>query len=254
MHELGHTLNLRHGGFEDANCKPNYVSVMNYDHFEIQRLDGSSIIDYSPPRQPNGSRGTVPLPELAEDHLSESLILDPADLQSFLVYTDPLRQKRLALVGAPVDWNGDGDTADDGITVNVDTSDVTGYPLLCTNTTIRTAADPLTGHDDWATISMPFLQFGDSSSGPVNPVDVPEPNDAELLIHRELLNTADLAIAKSGTAGPFEAGRTPSSPTRSRSRTTARIPRSWSASPTCCPPAPCCSRTTRRAWAAPPAA
>lgn len=32
MHELGHTLNLRHGGNVDANCKPNYVSVMNYDH------------------------------------------------------------------------------------------------------------------------------------------------------------------------------------------------------------------------------
>ena len=32
MHELGHTLNLRHGGFEDDNCKPNYISVMNYDN------------------------------------------------------------------------------------------------------------------------------------------------------------------------------------------------------------------------------
>ena len=30
MHELGHTLGLRHGGFEDENFKPNYLSVMNY--------------------------------------------------------------------------------------------------------------------------------------------------------------------------------------------------------------------------------
>ena len=29
-HELGHTLNLKHGGFEDRNEKPNYFSVMNY--------------------------------------------------------------------------------------------------------------------------------------------------------------------------------------------------------------------------------
>ena len=28
-HELGHTLNLEHGGNEGDNCKPNYVSVMN---------------------------------------------------------------------------------------------------------------------------------------------------------------------------------------------------------------------------------
>lgn len=30
MHELGHTLNLRHGGDDDINYKPNYYSVMNY--------------------------------------------------------------------------------------------------------------------------------------------------------------------------------------------------------------------------------
>ena len=30
MHELGHNLNLLHGGFEDCNYKPNYNSVMNY--------------------------------------------------------------------------------------------------------------------------------------------------------------------------------------------------------------------------------
>ncbi len=32
MHELGHNLGLRHGGFEDLNYKPNYLSVMNYIH------------------------------------------------------------------------------------------------------------------------------------------------------------------------------------------------------------------------------
>jgi len=30
MHELGHNLGLRHGGNEDSNRKPNYISVMNY--------------------------------------------------------------------------------------------------------------------------------------------------------------------------------------------------------------------------------
>ena len=30
MHELGHNLNLGHGGDEAHNCKPNYLSVMNY--------------------------------------------------------------------------------------------------------------------------------------------------------------------------------------------------------------------------------
>lgn len=30
MHELGHAINLRHGGNEDRNFKPNYNSIMNY--------------------------------------------------------------------------------------------------------------------------------------------------------------------------------------------------------------------------------
>lgn len=30
LHELGHTLNLRHGGFENANSKDNYNSIMQY--------------------------------------------------------------------------------------------------------------------------------------------------------------------------------------------------------------------------------
>ncbi|WP_211464241.1 zinc metalloprotease [Collimonas silvisoli] len=30
MHEFGHTLGLRHGGFENQNYKPNYFSTMNY--------------------------------------------------------------------------------------------------------------------------------------------------------------------------------------------------------------------------------
>lgn len=30
MHEFGHNLGLRHGGFENQNYKPNYLSVMNY--------------------------------------------------------------------------------------------------------------------------------------------------------------------------------------------------------------------------------
>jgi hypothetical protein len=30
MHELGHSPGLEHGGDLDFNCKPNYLSIMNY--------------------------------------------------------------------------------------------------------------------------------------------------------------------------------------------------------------------------------
>lgn len=49
MHELGHTLGLRHGGVDDINRKPNYFSVMNY-HYSYRGLyhQGSyGRLDYS---------------------------------------------------------------------------------------------------------------------------------------------------------------------------------------------------------------
>lgn len=35
IHELGHSLNLQHGGDEEINCKPNYLSVMAYTSNEF---------------------------------------------------------------------------------------------------------------------------------------------------------------------------------------------------------------------------
>ncbi|HEY3617542.1 MAG TPA: Ig-like domain repeat protein [Candidatus Sulfotelmatobacter sp.] len=56
MHELGHSIGLTHGGFYydtansyvatfEANCKPNYQSIMNYD-FQVDLLDNGAL-DYS---------------------------------------------------------------------------------------------------------------------------------------------------------------------------------------------------------------
>jgi hypothetical protein len=207
MHELGHALNLRHGGDSDENCKPNYLSVMNYDHPEgVQRLDGSTVLDFSPPRQISGARGTAPLDDLVEQMLSESVVLDPADLQSLLVYTDAGGNKRQAPVGAPVDWSGNGVISGSPVAVNIDSAGLDGLPKICKNVIIRDGTSPLTGYDDWRNISMPFIQFGESSDGPVNPVSTPELTDEQIAKHRQTLNTTDLAIAAGGPAGPVEAG------------------------------------------------
>ncbi|MBI5764661.1 MAG: hypothetical protein HZA51_14190 [Planctomycetes bacterium] len=40
MHELGHNLNLLHGGNENRNFKPNYNSIMNY-RFQFPGIDGA---------------------------------------------------------------------------------------------------------------------------------------------------------------------------------------------------------------------
>jgi NHL repeat len=69
MHELGHNLGLHHGGGDDVNYKPNFLSVMNYS-FQLAGLvrDGTAgVFDYS--MFPGGSQT---LPDLDETSLSET--------------------------------------------------------------------------------------------------------------------------------------------------------------------------------------
>lgn len=72
MHELGHTLGLSHGGFDDEgnnnhdSYKPNYISIMNY-LFQTSGLSGTGEINYS----------EYDLPDLDENALSEQLGIDP---------------------------------------------------------------------------------------------------------------------------------------------------------------------------------
>ncbi len=49
MHELGHNLNLRHGGEDEVNNKPNYLSVMNY-WFQTDGIASASsqILGFAP--------------------------------------------------------------------------------------------------------------------------------------------------------------------------------------------------------------
>ncbi|MEZ4292409.1 MAG: hypothetical protein R3E53_18435 [Myxococcota bacterium] len=65
MHEFGHALGLRHGGQDDTNLKPNYVSVMNYafSRVGVLRNDGGNALQYS---------GLGALPDLDEFALDES--------------------------------------------------------------------------------------------------------------------------------------------------------------------------------------
>ena len=72
MHELGHTLGLSHGGFDDegennhTQYSPAYLSVMNYS-FQLSGLGGTGALDYS----------DYSLPALDEDALIESNGIDP---------------------------------------------------------------------------------------------------------------------------------------------------------------------------------
>ena len=107
MHELGHSLGLRHGGFENVpQQKPNHLSVMSYryNNGKLKQVepDGSeteSIFDYS-----DGSR-----PDLNVANLPENLLLDEEPWQVTFVCPDlPITRGSEGIANAPIDWTCDG--------------------------------------------------------------------------------------------------------------------------------------------------
>ncbi|RKG93666.1 hypothetical protein [Corallococcus terminator] len=61
MHELGHNIGLRHGGNDDSNYKPNYLSIMNYEYQVYGfRIGGvNNVFDYSRVRVASFSEAAV---------------------------------------------------------------------------------------------------------------------------------------------------------------------------------------------------
>ncbi|NUP63544.1 MAG: DUF11 domain-containing protein [Nonomuraea sp.] len=230
LHELGHTLGLEHGGFETVNCKPNYVSVLNY-HLQggIPRVGGGRILDYSPPRLAlNGSsRGKVP-GQLVETALNEGAALDSTDPRNRFVFINGRDQ----LPGTPgvqgrkvtedldrnPDWSGDGANVQNPVVpaVNINTAGPNGRPRNCATNT--SSADTLRGFDDWAkvAVSIPFAGFrglprqaNDESPPDPQPLDDPDlPTRDELDQSWTDLNTTDLGVTITGSPDPVRGGQT----------------------------------------------
>ncbi len=207
FHEFGHTLNLRHGGDVDANCKSNYVSAMNYDNqFGINRVGGGTILDFSPPRQAldGSSRGAAPLGQLKENDLDDGGVLDGTDASNRFVFTNSGGGKTALGLDQPTNWNADVDPpAESNQTINIDTNATGGGPSGCANTATNST---LNGFNDWTRVSLPFRQFGESADGAINPVTTPEPLLAELQALRDDLNTTDLTVALTDSVDPVAAG------------------------------------------------
>jgi Mg-chelatase subunit ChlD len=120
MHELGHTLGLRHGGYDDLIGKPNYVSIMNYDvmyGLGLFRDNEDGIVDYS----------MFELATLDEASLDETIGFELADADDPQADWFDGENPYLRCAGAreehahitqaelPVDWNCDGDTTDSSV-------------------------------------------------------------------------------------------------------------------------------------------
>jgi hypothetical protein len=135
MHELGHNFGLRHGGVLasgtiEANCKPNYQSIMNY-LFQVRGLwnsQGMPVIDYSRQLLPTLSESALVeaagfgasaayqgrwYAPLASNYLDVALGTTPAPRHcdgTPLHATDPAYVVVDAAPGAggAIDWNANG--------------------------------------------------------------------------------------------------------------------------------------------------
>ncbi len=147
MHELGHTLELRHGGGDHVNCKPNYLSVMSYA-FQFPYLAPSRPLDYS----------RDALRTLREDDLNEpSGVGGP--MGSWTVFGPPPVAGSDADMA--IDWNRDLDSTDGSTSANVNDLGFGG----CDSTD---ATQVLVSHDDWDEILFDFRRtadFGDGAHG-----------------------------------------------------------------------------------------
>ncbi len=149
MHELGHNLGLRHGGNEDVNMKPNYLSIMSYTfqmEWLLPRDRRSRVLDYS--------RST--LDPLNENFLNENIgINDPQGhltLWKFPAPNNPYNETFYP--SAALDWNLDGVKNDATVSVNLN-CDTTVDPGCDTEFTT------LTGFTDWPAL----IYAGDGAIG-----------------------------------------------------------------------------------------
>ncbi|HJS64663.1 MAG TPA: hypothetical protein VJ767_07365 [Nitrososphaeraceae archaeon] len=128
MHELGHNFNLRHGGYEHTNCKPNYLSVMSYTR-QFSSYIGDRPLDYS--RYLNFFN-------LFEGNLVESKGIGASIPLELRTVYGPSPIIGFGISGNPIDWNLDGDTLD---TVRSDINNLDNCP--------PTPDQIYTGFDDW---------------------------------------------------------------------------------------------------------
>lgn len=161
MHELGHNLGLLHGGDENKNYKPNYISVMNYAFL-------STGIPYT---LPNGTvawrldYSNYTYPTLDENHLNETAGLGgyPGDRDLSKRWCTsggtvlPIWIGCLTPTTGAVDWNNDGLIEQD-----------VQYEVSYNGTAFSHSYTALQGFNDWAWIQQ-FTRTPQYVSGQLHP-------------------------------------------------------------------------------------
>jgi uncharacterized repeat protein (TIGR01451 family) len=180
MHELGHTLGLRHGGeVSRPNCRPNYLSVMSYS-LTVPDLDPTRPLDYSRER----------LPTLNELLLDENRgVQGPAGRN--VVYTRRFSAEpdvpHVGPATGPIDWDGTPPAT------STDVPQDTNH-AACDEPEELTA---MTGFEDWSHLVYGFHASTDYLFAVRTPPPVPivEPTKEDVIARASLVDTDDDGVS-----------------------------------------------------------
>ncbi|HJU41709.1 MAG TPA: hypothetical protein VJ691_02805, partial [Vicinamibacterales bacterium] len=141
MHEAGHNFNIRHGGNENCNWKPNYNSVMNY-RFQFDGVDSNASCN-------------------ALGSFGETNILDYSRGTRISLNENNLNENAGVCGATPIDWNSSGTiTAGLVYELNRDPFD----PSFIDNFGCTASLTTLNDHNDWASLSFTGINDGDGDS------------------------------------------------------------------------------------------
>jgi uncharacterized repeat protein (TIGR01451 family) len=197
VHELGHSLGLDHGGDDPGNCKPNYLSVMNYNfspgvQFRVPNPAGGTMyenrIDYS---------RVLLQPSLNESALNENVGIGAAGTYYANAVTEwdsnglsPWRN------GAPqttsegaLDWNGNGSIEVGSVQADLDDF-ASRWITDCIDNGLFVV--PSDGFDDWS-----YLDSIVPASGSSGASDITFEQYQRLVEDRTESASMDLRVVKS---------------------------------------------------------
>ncbi|MFJ8013857.1 hypothetical protein [Streptomyces sp. NPDC096339] len=203
MHELGHTLSLGHGGDDYTNCKPNYLSVMNYT-LQFEDNDSARALDYSSTAR-GTALGTTPGTVLNEASLNENngVYGTPAPARNTVYGVGGKLRVALATNGS-VDWNEANTGTETNAAADINYIQSIG-PMDKYGCSATSAGQTHDGFDDWAHIQYnPRLNAAFFADG-ARPNLPPELTEETVLA---MSQKADLKIAKSADEADATGGDT----------------------------------------------
>ena len=176
LHELGHTLGLRHGGPDNVNCKPNYLSTMNYIY---DALAYPRTIDYS----------RHATPSLDENQLFETQGMRGPSSWKHVYFGDQTildgKHEYKNADTKKVDWDQDGIYSIAGVKVNI-----SRVPMgSCQG---NTKFENLYSQNDWDSLVFNFRSTAGNRFKTVQDVDQPglsEPSTEDRLAFADLIDT-----------------------------------------------------------------